>query len=249
MKKTITKITAIVAILAILGLMVISATANASSRYGFFENFSQFPGGKCVPDGAVVAPWKSEWNGYGCVKVDEVEGNKVISLKPKMSSQPDEYHSALVLGPHTTGNVVFQTKVYTEEQLREGSEAAGWEMAWIAWNWHGDEFYYFIPKLNGWELGKKDRTLDLETGEPIYEGTQRYLATGTDKTFELQEWYEVTILQFGNWIRVYVDGEEIVTFEDTERPYMEGNIGLYTEQAHAYYDDIEIFNRNMNLSH
>jgi len=121
------------------------------------------------------------------------------------------------------------TSVETLEQLRVGT-ANPWETAWLVWNYaDNDHFYYFAMKPNGWELGKRD---------PDYAGGQRFLATSTDVTFEVGKWNRFEITQDGNRIAISVDGVELVRFQDLERPYLGGRIGLYTEDARVMLDDV-----------
>jgi hypothetical protein len=84
-------------------------------------------------------------------------------------------------------------------------------------------------KPNGWELGKRD---------PDYVGGQRFLATGTDAKFEIGAWNRFSITQDGDRIVISVDGAELVRFQDLERPYVQGRIGLYTEDARVMLDDV-----------
>jgi len=155
---------------------------------------------------------------------------QLVSLAPAASSQPGETHSALLLSQGSfEGAVTFEGSVCTVEQLRAG-EANPWETAWLVWNYEdNDHFYYLALKTNGWELGKRD---------PAYEGGQRFLATGENVTFEVGEWARFSIRQDGDVISVSVDGQELVRFQDLERPYLAGRIGLYTEDARVVMDDV-----------
>ncbi|MFY7922655.1 MAG: calcium-binding protein, partial [Gemmatimonas sp.] len=80
----------------------------------------------------------------------------------------------------------------------------------------------FIPKPNGWELGKRD---------PSYPGGQRFLASGHLETFPIGKVYDVTIVQDNDMLAVFVDGLEIVRTRDAEKPYTKGRIGIYAEDA------------------
>jgi hypothetical protein len=100
--------------------------------------------------------------------------------------------------------------------------------------WHyadNTRFYYFIPKPNGWELGKADSA---------YPGAQRFLATGSSPVFPVGEWYRVSIVQTGQTIQVSVNGIPVTTFTDTERPLTSGRVGLYSEDAEVYFDDVSV---------
>ena len=40
-------------------------------------------------------------------------------------------------------------------------------------------------------------------------------------------------------IAARIDGEQVTTFTDEERPYLSGKIGFYTEDARVGFDNIE----------
>jgi hypothetical protein len=156
--------------------------------------------------------------------------SQLLTLAPAVASRPDATHSALVLSQESfAGKVVFEGSVCTQEQLRVGT-ANPWETAWLVWNYaDNDHFYYFAMKPNGWELGKRD---------PDYVGGQRFLATGEEVKFEIGAWNRFSIAQDGDRIVISVDGVELVRFQDLERPYVQGRIGLYTEDARVMLDDV-----------
>ena len=156
--------------------------------------------------------------------------SQLLNLAPAVSTRPDETHSALIVSQESfQGSVRFEGSVCTLEQLRVGA-ANPWETAWLVWNYaDNDHFYYFTMKPNGWELGKRD---------PDYAGGQRFLATSNDVTFEVGKWNRFEITQDGNRIAISVDGVELVRFQDLERPYLGGRIGLYTEDARVMLDDV-----------
>ena len=156
--------------------------------------------------------------------------SQLLTLAPAIASRPEATHSALVLSQESfAGKVVFEGTVCTQEQLRVGT-ANPWETAWLVWNYaDNDHFYYFALKPNGWELGKRD---------PDYVGGQRFLATSTDVKFEIGAWNRFSITQDGDRMVIAVDGVELVRFQDLERPYTGGRIGLYTEDARVMLDDV-----------
>ncbi len=160
----------------------------------------------------------------------QFKSSQLLTLAPAAASRADETHSALIVSREVfQGSVHFEGSVCTLEQLRVGP-ANPWETAWLVWNYgDNDHFYYFAMKPNGWELGKRD---------PDYAGGQRFLATSTDVTFEVGKWNRFTINQDGDRIVISVDGVELVRFQDHERPYLSGRIGLYTEDARVMLDDV-----------
>ena len=57
-------------------------------------------------------------------------------------------------------------------------------------------------------------------------------------TFEVGKWNRFEITQEVDQIAISVDGVELVRFQDLERPYLGGRIGLYTEDARVMLDDV-----------
>jgi len=157
--------------------------------------------------------------------------SQFVSLAPLASTSPGETHSALMLSQASfSGDFSFGASVLTDQQLRLNSAPNPWETAWVVWDYtDNDHFYYFALKTNGWELGKRD---------PAYAGGQRFLATGSDTSFLLKTWYQVSVAQSGGTMAVSVDGRQIVSFADAERPYASGQLGLYAEDARIYVDNV-----------
>ncbi len=192
----------------------------------FSDDFEFYSGSTCYSGGDSIGMWDVVFAGYGCVMA---EGDYMV-LDPEEGGG----HAALVVGPRTTAGMIYDISLYTAEQLRY-EDPNYWEVGWVIWQYtDNDHFYYFIPKPNGWELGKRD---------PDYEGGQRFLATGSDILYPIENWYDVKIIQIANVITVYVDGVRLVRFEDTETPYMYGRIGLYTEDAEVWLDDMRGWTR------
>jgi hypothetical protein len=48
----------------------------------------------------------------------------------------------------------------------------------------------------------------------------------------------VRVVQRGTTITVWGDGQQLLQFTDTERPYTAGSVGLYTEDATVRFGDI-----------
>lgn len=198
----------------------------------FFEDFSGMPVGHCYPDGSEVGVWRFVYDGYGCSGFVSSNANTMLSEAPMTAIRPDETHAALVLGPAVAGDFTLEVSAATARQLRSGSPANPWEVAWILWHYTDDlHFYYFAAKPNGWELGKED---------PAYPGAQRFLATGSAPVFPIGRWYRVRVTQEGETIQVFVDDLLITTFTDRERPYSSGRIALYSEDAEVYFDNVSL---------
>ncbi len=189
----------------------------------------------CLTDGARRGAWTVRFAGFGCAALGGEEpaaaestgaAEPVVALSPRAATSPEATHAGLVLGPALSsgdGAARFRARVYTARQLRTGSAPNPWEVAWVVWHYADDaHFYYFIPKPNGWELGKRD---------PAYPGGQRFLATGDDRRFPVGAWYDVEVTQRGAAITVSVDGRPVVAFTDAERPYLAGSVALYSEDA------------------
>jgi hypothetical protein len=209
--------------------LVVSLTVFAAT---FFEDFSAMPTSTCYPDGVLIGMWQFVYNGFGCNAFVSSNNNTVLFEQPKAPNSPDETHAALVVGPSIAGDFALEVWTATGRQLRMGSAPNPWEVSWVLWHFTDNyHFYYFIAKPNGWELGKRD---------PAYPGGQRFLATGSVPFFPIGQWYTIGIQQSGATIAVSVNNVPITTFTDYERPYSSGRVGLYSEDAEAYFDNVSI---------
>jgi len=209
--------------------LLISTTVFAAT---FAEDFSEMTTGTCYPDGSLTGAWQFIFNGYGCNGFVSVSGNMMLFERPKASTTPDETHSALVVGPSIAGDFTLGLSTVTTRQLRAGSAPNPWEVGWVIWNYtDSDHCYYFIAKPNGWELGKRD---------PNYPGGQRFLATGSAPSYPIGTWYRIEVIQSGNTMKVALNDELVTTLTDRERPYSSGRIGMYSEDAETYFDDISV---------
>ena len=215
--------------------LVISLAAVISSRVlatTFVEDFSAMPAGTCYADGSTIGVWQFVYNGYGCNGFVAANSNTMLFEQPATSTSPAETHGALVIGPYISGDFTLQVSAATTGQLRVNSAPNAWEVAWVLWHYTDDShFYYFVPKPNGWELGKED---------PAYPGAQRFLASGTSPSFPIGPWYRTRVVQSGQTIQVFVNDLLITTFTDRERPYSSGRVGLYNEDAEVYFDNVSV---------
>ncbi|GAA1136908.1 hypothetical protein F4556_001948 [Kitasatospora gansuensis] len=178
------------------------------------------------PEGSTHGPWRSVFNGEGYT------GNRgdILVLEPRRSLRPDETHAALVVSDATYQQVDFRLQARTTDQLRK-PEPNAWEVAWVVWHYSDPlHFYYLALKPTGWELGKED---------PAYPGAQRFLATGFP-VYPIGRWHRVEIHQTGPAMTVEVDDQPVVTFTDQERPYLSGSVGLYTEDAHVEFRNLQL---------
>jgi hypothetical protein len=156
--------------------------------------------------------------------------SRVVVISPKAAEHADATHAALLITTKSySGRITFEGRVQTVRQIRTGSEPNPWECAWLIWNFTDNEhFYYVALKPNGWELGKRD---------PAYPGGQRFLASGED-AFPIRTWHRFAITQDNARIVIRLNGVEVGSFADTERPYLEGKLGLYSEDAEVLLDNI-----------
>lgn len=196
-----------------------------------------------VEEGQLLARnWKSIYHGYGRNAVVRQFDGLALSIKPKESSSASETHAGLISGPfpswpvETRGNFTIEAALHTEKQLRLQDAPNPWEVAWLLWDYVDDKhFYYFVPKPNGWELGK---------GDPAYPGDQRFLAAGRHPTYPIGNRYVVKIVQAASptstTLSVFVDGVLLTTFTDRERPYSSGLVGFYSEDALVYFHSIVV---------
>lgn len=195
------------------------------------SGLSRAPLGSCLADGTQLGIWRSEFAGYGCNAVIATGGERGLQVSPKASQKPDETHAALFVGPTFGGDLSFKCGVRNLAQLRTGSSPNPWEVGWVVWSYQDKaHFYYFVLKPNGWELGKLD---------PAYKGGQRFLASGDDPLVTLGLRHEVQVEQHGATLKVAVDGKDLTTFTDRERPYVGGRVGVYCEDAAVQFDGLE----------
>lgn len=186
----------------------------------------------CMADGGQGGLWVFNFSGFGCDKFENTGGKGSICLHPMTATKPGETHSGMVTGPSVSGAFCFSCNVITRHQLRQSSAPNPWEVGWIIWDYKDNEhFYYFIPKTNGWELGKRD---------PKFPGGQKFLKTDSDPKFPLGKTYSVLVEQIDSLIKVSVDGHLLASFKDPENVYKSGRIGFYSEDSDACCDTVMI---------
>jgi hypothetical protein len=200
-------------------------------------------------DGSARAPWRSLYDGHGGTWIER-DGTLVLSQSPWASTVLDETHASLVIGDReVSGDVRIEVNMRTVAQLRTPVPNA-WEVAWVLWHYTDEgHFYYFVPKPNGWELGKVDNSRVDPSGPEChwpeylncrYPGAQRFLATGASPTFPVGPWYSVSVKQRGGVITIMVDDVEVVVFNDEDNAYSTGAVGLYNEDAHVHFDRVRL---------
>lgn len=205
------------------------------------DRFGSYTDGAVWQEGSEHGDWKVVYDGFGVVGID-TDGTKVLKERPKASTSWNETHAALVKSVPDFGNLDFTLRMKTVNQLRTPTPKK-WERAWAVWHYKrtdppedSDRFYYFVLKDNGWELGKVTRP-------GLYEGNQKFLASGTTPTYPVGEWNEVRIRQVGSVISVWVDDIKVVDgLADSaqvqgESVYTSGKVGFYSEDAKVHFDD------------
>jgi GH18 family chitinase len=198
----------------------------------FLNNFSSSTLNTCFADGSTFGPWSSAFGGYGCTQAQAAGTAFWLNESPAVSTAAALTHAALVLGPAFAAPINFSVSLNTVAQLRQNSAPNPWEVGWVVWDYaDNSHFYYFQAKPNGWELGKED---------PAYAGSQRFLATGSTPVFPIGAWHIVRIVQSSNIITVYVNGQLITTFTDTQTPYTTGRIGLYDEDSNVRFANVAV---------
>lgn len=217
---------------------LIGATALAwpvsANQVVFSDDFSGYTATACpsYADGDSFGRWQVVFTGFGCVRILNDNGNHVLEMQPQSVTNPADTSAPLVVGPSFEAPFTYSGQIATTAQLRQNSAPNDWETAWIVWNYTDNQhFYYFIPKENGWELGKED---------PAYPGAQRFLATSTTPTFSLTDIKNFEVTQIGATMTISINGNKIVDFTDNERPYTSGRIGLYSEDARFIADNIVV---------
>jgi hypothetical protein len=167
--------------------------------------------------------WKTWWGTVGL-------HNDVLSLASKNPTVASRTYSALVTSRKAWTDYSFAYTQTTVKQLRQGTKPNTWEVGWSMFRYRDlANYYYFILKPNGWELGKKHGS-----------DAQIFLATGSSPAARVGVTNHVRITVKGAQITIYVDGARIVTFADPH-PIASGAIGVYEEDAHVHFDQTYVY--------
>jgi hypothetical protein len=196
--------------------------------------------------------WTSLFNGYGVSEVrteGEIGGgggkntslsnnNRIFLLSPAISASANQNHASLVTTTKQFGNFELLIDTKTVKQLRAKSTPGPGDAAWVLFR-YTDVFHYYwvLLKPTGIELGKKDCNTCKDTREG-----QIFLFTSDKQKLHFGKWSRWDILVTGNHIVVTVDNKKAIDYID---PNMSnelsfGKIGLYSEDALAYFDNIYI---------
>jgi hypothetical protein len=149
-----------------------------------------------------------------------------FTLESRAPVSPDETYSALVTSTRSWGDYAFSFTTTTLEQLRAGSPPNPWEVAWAMFRFRDlENYYYFILKPNGYELGKKQGSDD-----------QIFLVTGTAPQLAFGKRTRIQIQAQGARIRVFVGGAKIIDFTDPSPLHS----GLYEEDARVRFESVTV---------
>ncbi|HRC08118.1 MAG TPA: hypothetical protein PLV41_07875 [Miltoncostaeales bacterium] len=176
-------------------------------------------------EGTTHDGWTTVFDGYGTVSAEHGR----ITLDPRATSGPTATHGALVVSTDRFGDLRTQATITTLAQHRAGAPNP-WEVGWFVWHYtNRSAFYAVVLKPTGWEISKQD---------PAYPGAQRFLASGTSPTFAVGGAHSVVVTQRGATFTVSAGGRTLATVTDTERPYLRGAVGLYTEDAKVMFTNL-----------
>jgi hypothetical protein len=227
---------ALAIIILLLGGVMAAGAATAAPAPLLNESFSKLAAGVTWTDGDTIladTKWRVRFAGYGTVRA--VDGtSRALRLAPAPATSPGDTHAALVVSQAvlTRPCINLKSRLRTSAQLRTGSSPNPWETGWLVWDFVDEaHFSYLALKPNGWELGKRD---------PAYPGGQRFLATGSTPTTAIGQWRTANVVRSAGTMTVKLDGRLLTSFTDRERPYSQGSIGMYTEDAAAEWDNIRV---------
>jgi hypothetical protein len=201
----------------------------------FFDDFSgahyRLAPGDISPDGK----WYGLWDGgsvFG-VKQDQMNASNGIFYEETAAvTVKTQTESALALTTQQFKDFKLSVDVRTDNQTRQNSLPNPWEVGWIIWKWNDNtNFYYFLMKTNGAEVGKYDG------GEnPI---DQKILKTNPSFGGSIGQWMHWDIIVKGNHITIFIDGTTVFDFDDVSS-FNSGTVGLYAEDAEVSFDNVVI---------
>ena len=167
--------------------------------------------------------WNINYDGYGEINFD----NDSIILKPKISTEEYETHSALVTTIEQAKDFTLEIDAVTKCQLRENSQPNAWEVFWIFFNYNPTDdgkkkTNYFILKPNGYELGTAWDEVE-----------QGFSDTGDSMSLTINEEYKYVITKIGRYMQISVNDVVLIDkeFDETKLYDETGSIGLYSEDA------------------
>ena len=166
-----------------------------------------------------AAQWRTWWGAA-------TFGSTGVTLASAVPTSPAETHSALITTKKTWRDPTISFNTTTLNQLRLGSAPNTWEVGWVMFRFRDlANYYYFIVKTNGFELGKKQGS-----------DAQIFLATGDLPRLTLNRSHAITLRVQGARILVSVDGNQVVDFTDPHPLAGAGSVGLYEEDSQVRFD-------------
>jgi hypothetical protein len=172
-----------------------------------------------------AATFASQWNTWWGDVSFRANGATLWSQVP---TSPELTHSALITTKRTWRDQTISFTQTTLSQLRTGSAPNVWEVGWVMFRFRDlENYYYFIPKPNGFELGKKHGS-----------DTQIFLATGELPRVAVGQSSKIVVKAEGARIRAWVDGVRIVDFTDPNPLLGQGSVGLYEEDSQVQFTSV-----------
>ncbi len=172
-------------------------------------------------------PWgKMVYDGFGSVKWDSKL--KQVKMTPKVSTQEDETHAALVISDKNYKQPFeLSYTMKTTKQLRTGSTPNPWEVGWAVFGYRTNgKFKYLILKPDGY---------GIELGESLLNDEQNFLYTSVfdQDFFPINKTYNVKIKAKDNVISVVVNGKKYMDYLMSDKDVLgvDGKFGFYTEDA------------------
>lgn len=153
-----------------------------------------------------------------------------VALSSAVPTKPSETHSALITSKQTWLNQTISFTTTTLAQLRTGSAPNPWEVGWVMFRFRDpSNYYYFIVKPNGFELGKKQGS-----------DAQIFLATGNLPTQVIGAPQRVVVQTQGANIQISVNGAPVVNYTDRNPLLSPGSVGLYEEDSHVLFNSFSV---------
>jgi hypothetical protein len=168
---------------------------------------------------SATSQWRTWWG-------NAAFGTNSVTLSSTVPTSPDRTHSALITSRRTWSDQTISFTTTTLNQLRTGSAPNVWEVGWVMFRFRDlANYYYFIVKTNGFELGKKQGS-----------DAQIFLASGALPSLVINGPCRVLVRAQGARIRVSVDGVDVVDFTDPHPLLAPGSVGLYEEDSQVRFE-------------
>ena len=171
--------------------------------------------------------WLLRFKGEGgLVQIKDTADGRVLSENPGSTTTTQ---ASMVSSVACMGDLDITFTVRTGKQLLPAPEP--YQTAWVCWHLaDNSHFYYFTLKTNGWEFGKED---------PAYRGMQRFIDSGDNPKAAINgPFVKIRVQQHGNHIAIDV-GPFHREWDDGERPYLTGHLGLYNEDAEVEFSSVK----------